>query len=66
MCITPLSIEIPFSSRELNAVTRAGQTKSELCSGNSEFGTFDLIWLIISRFSFFTKKLEFFSFLQFF
>ena len=43
MCITPLSIEIPFLSLELKAVTRAGHAKSELCSGNSEFGTLDLI-----------------------
>ena len=67
MCITPLSIEIPFLSLELNAVTKAGQAKSELCSGNNEFGTLDLILLIIFHyFLFLQKKLEFYSCLQFF
>ena len=43
ICITPLSIDTAFSNRELNAVTKAGDAKLELCSGNKQLLIFDLI-----------------------
>ena len=56
MCITPLSIEIAFSSLEDKAVTSVGEAKFEWCSGNNALGIFDLILFIISELFFSIKK----------
>ena len=58
----PLSIEIAFSSLADNAVTKAGEAKVELCSGNNALSIFDLILLTISTLSFSIKKTGFLLF----
>ena len=39
MCIIPLSMETAVSNLEANAVTKAGQDKLDLTSGNKAVGT---------------------------
>jgi len=61
ICITPLSIDIAFSSLEDKAVTKAGLDKLDSCSGNSASGISNLILLATSLFNFSKKKLVFYS-----
>ena len=46
ICIIPLSIDTAVFNLEANAVTRAGQDRFELSSGNIAEGTWFLIFSI--------------------
>ena len=56
MCIIPLSMETAVSNLEANAVTKAGQDKLDLTSGNKAVGTWFLIFSISSSLLFSIKK----------
>ena len=54
--MTPLSIEIAWSSLADSAVTRAGHEISESCSGNKAEGTLAIIWSTNTELLFSIKK----------